>query len=92
MAQRKKPTMPTVKVTKAFTVNMGNFESYRPEFSLEMEVEGEDPNAVQLAFDLAQGHVDKAAYHDLEEAASISDVRNTYILTWLKNREDIANA
>lgn len=80
--------MTAVKVSKAFTVNMGpgTFESYRPEYSLELDVP--DGMSVEEAFKIAEQTVDAAAYPDITEASQITEMRNTFILTWLKNRED----
>lgn len=81
--------MPTVTVSKKFTVNMGNYESYSPEFTVELSI----PEAENYAGHLellreASDIVDAAAYADLTEAAATTDVRNSYILTWLHNRKD----
>lgn len=80
--------MTAVKISKAFTINMGpgTFESYRPEYSLELDVP--DGMTIEEAFEAAEQAVDAAAYPDLTEAAQITEMRNTFILTWLKNRED----
>jgi hypothetical protein len=78
--------MALVRVSKRFTVNMGNYESYAPEFSVELEVPPYEN--FQEAIRSAQEAVDEAAYHDLKEAAVTSNVKDTYILTWLHNRKD----
>lgn len=84
--------VPIVRVSKRFTVNMGNYESYSPEFSVELPVdESHDDETILALVARATKLVDEAAHDDLVEAAATSDVRNTYILTWLHNRED-ANA
>lgn len=85
-----------VRVSKKFTVNMGNYESYAVEVEAELPVrETYDDagrihdNSYREAFQRAHDTVDEAVYKDIEEAAKVSDVRNTYVLTWLKNREGI---
>jgi hypothetical protein len=86
------PNMPTIRVSKKFTVNMGNYESYSPEFSVELQAKSNGIADIKEAFSTAHAYVDQAAYKDLEEAARVSDVRNTYILTWLSSRKELADA
>lgn len=89
--------MTAVRVTKAFTVNMGpgTYETYRVEYSADLEVREtftEDgavhDNAYAEAFERANHVVDAAAYADLTEAAATTEMRNTFILTWIDNRKD----
>ena len=80
--------MPTVRISKRFTVNMGNYESYAPEFSVELEVDSALPLVLQEELAKAAKLVDAAAYQDLKEAAVTSNVKDTYILTWLHNRKE----
>ena len=76
--------MQTVKVSKRFTVNMGNYESYAPEFLVEVEL---DPlETPEEAIKRATRAVDRAAFEDLTEAAEITNIKDSFILTWLHNR------
>lgn len=81
--------MPTITRTKRLVINMGNYESYATEVSVELPVEtGDYLEAIMEA----ERVVNRSLMDDVKEAASISDVRNTYVLTWLKNREEEVNA
>lgn len=65
--------------TRDFVINLGNYESFRT--SCSVEVEATNLTAANL---LAEEYLDAALKNDLLEAASLSDVRNTYVLTWNK--------
>lgn len=78
--------MATVRVNKKFVVNMGNYESYSPEFSIELPIE--EGQTLAVAMHVASQLVDAAAFADLTEAAETTDVHNSYILTWLNNRKE----
>ena len=86
---------PLVKVSKKFVINMGSYESYAPEFSIELPVRetytADDvihDNAYLEAFIRASELIDEAAYKDLTEAAEITNTKDAYILTWLHNRKE----
>lgn len=65
--------------TREFVVNMGNYESFRTSATVEVDLFEID----QAEYE-AEILLDAALKADLLEAASLSDVRNTYILTWNK--------
>jgi len=65
--------------TRKFVINMSNYESFHSEATVEVD----EPNEY-IATDKANRLLDAALKNDLLEAASLSDVRNTYILTWNK--------
>lgn len=67
--------------TREFVVNMGNYESFRSSATVELE----DPATL---FDMTTARadqlLDEAIEKDLKEAANLTDVRNSFILTWNK--------
>jgi hypothetical protein len=67
--------------TREFVVNMGNYESFRT--SATVEIESYD---IETAEGKAEILLDAALKDDLQSAANLSDVRNTYILTWNKEK------
>jgi hypothetical protein len=74
-----------IKVSKKFTCNQGNYESLALEYSIELPVNGDE--TIEDIFAFASKKVDEAAISDLTEAAQISNVKDTFILTWLNNRK-----
>lgn len=73
--------------TREFVVNMGNYESFRTSATVELY----DPMITHIT-DLeqeAEKILDEALKQDLLDAARLSDVRNTYVLTW--NEEKYGN-
>lgn len=72
--------------TREFVVNMGNYESFRTSATVEVDYYGEDNPSVMLANRVAEEQLDAALKNDLASAASLSDVRNTYVLTWNKEK------
>lgn len=58
---------------------MGNYESLKTGARVEVEVIGDD---YQSAFLAADDLLKRALAADLENAGEITDVRNSYILTW----------
>jgi hypothetical protein len=60
---------------------MGNYESFVTEASVEV-----DGFTIELANEKADILLDEALKKDLQDAANLSDVRNTYILTWNKEK------
>lgn len=67
--------------TREFVVNMGNYESFRTSATVEVIEE-----TLVEAERKAELFLDVALKDDLQSAASLSDVRNTYILTWNKEK------
>lgn len=60
---------------------MGNYESFRTSATVEVDAPG-----ILEAEDLAETQLDAALEKDLKSAANLSDVRNTYVLTWNKEK------
>lgn len=62
---------------REFTINMGNYES--------VKIGGyvQDDSGVMTAADLDRA-LKEMLHDDLVRAANISDVKNTFILTWLE--------
>lgn len=59
---------------------MGNYESFRTSATIETSYDFE--SQLQDAELRAEQLLDEALKNDLLEAAKLSDVRNTYVLTW----------
>ena len=79
-----------IKITrsKEFTINMGNYESYKSGASVELQVPegmGTDDETYASLFAKADAIIESSLKEDLEKAADISGVANTYILTWLED-------
>lgn len=70
--------------TREFVINIGNYESFRTLASV--KVDGLD---IIMAEDRAEQLLDAALKNDLLEAAKLSNVRDTYVLTW--NEEHYGN-
>ena len=65
---------------------MGNYESLRTSASIEFNLD--DANqSLEDAVPLLDSMLDKALAADLKEAAVLTDVRNSYVLTWLDRRD-----
>jgi hypothetical protein len=62
---------------------MGNYESLRTSASIELEVEPKDVPDVYQTMD---AELDRMLAADLKEASGLTDVRNSYILTWTEGR------
>lgn len=85
--------MPVVKVTKSkrIVINMGNYESYATEVSVDIPLDDPNPGLEREyleALEMADRIINASLIEEVEEAARVSDVRNTYVLTWLKNRKE----
>jgi hypothetical protein len=63
--------------TRRFTVNMGNYESFVTEAIVEV-----DGFTIEEADKKADYLLDEALKSDLQYAAKLSNVKDTYILTW----------
>lgn len=64
---------------------MGNYESYSPEFTAETYILPDETDA--QALERISLVVDRAAFTDLSEAAQITNIKDSFILTWLHNRK-----
>lgn len=63
--------------SREFTVNMGNYESFKVGGSVQADSEEEGYEGLDRI-------LKEMLKPDLVRAAEISDVKNTYILTWLE--------
>jgi hypothetical protein len=68
--------------SRAFTINLGNFESFRTEATVS-DIEFDGPNYLSGANKVAEKLLDEVLKDDLTKAGEISSVANTYVLTWL---------
>jgi hypothetical protein len=64
--------------TREFVINMGNYESFRTSATVEVEIESN----VLTANDKANRMLDQSLADDLKSAAKLSNVKDTYVLTW----------
>jgi hypothetical protein len=64
-------------VSKEFTINMGNYESVKIGGSVQADSEEEGYEGLKKT-------LREMLKPDLVRAGQISDVKNTYILTWLE--------
>jgi hypothetical protein len=71
--------------TRAYTVNMGNFESFRTEATVEVDTDKiviEEGTAPQDAgFEYADKLLTQALAKDLSEAAQVTLTKDSFILT-----------
>lgn len=92
MAKREKPIILKITRSRAFVVNMGNYESFRTEASLETDIPVSalyaDDSIKRDYLDAVDAELDKILRADLEDAASLTDVKNSYILTWNEDRKN----
>jgi len=69
--------------TREHVINLGNYESFRTSASVEDTV---TPELFDESITKADKLLDQALKNDLLEAAELSDVKNTYVLTWNEKR------
>lgn len=70
--------------TRSHVINMGNYESFRTEATVTMEVER--PSQVDQEFhDLMDAVLTRALNADLEEASKLTTYAESYAIVWKKN-------
>lgn len=67
--------------TRGHVINMGNYESLRTEATVELDLEGMT-KIPQSAYDKADELLAAALASDLKEAGKLTDVTDSYILSW----------
>ena len=70
--------------TRAYTINMGNYESFRTEATVELDdIEnlGPDEPAMQAANEKAERMLSQALAKDIAEAAEVTLTQNSFVLT-----------
>jgi hypothetical protein len=76
-----------IAASREYTVNMGNYESYKFGRSLQadtlLDLSESDP---AKASDKIQSMLDDMLYDELREAAKLTDVRNSFILTVIADK------
>ena len=76
-----------IAANREYTVNMGNYESYKFGRSLQadtlQDLSESDP---AKASDKIQSMLDDMLYDELREAAKLTDVRNSFILTVIADK------
>jgi len=73
--------------TRTYTINMGNYESFRTEATVEIDVNPSEPGQVALqneymgANEIAEKILALALAKDIAEAAEVTLTQNSFILT-----------
>lgn len=69
---------------RRFTINMGNYESFTSSASIEVDLEtfASEENPYTAAAKFADEKLDAILASDLKEAKELTDVRNSYVLSW----------
>jgi hypothetical protein len=81
----------SLKKTRRLTVNLGGYESFASEATVEVPVYNENSSLKDAYTEaaLSADHLlDRVMEADLKEAAKLTDVRNSFVLTWLHDREN----
>ena len=68
-------------------INLGQYESLRLSASIEVEFDERFETMVDKYTDL-DAMLDNAMRNDLKEAEKLTDVRNSYVITWNAEREN----
>ncbi len=69
--------------SREFKINMGNYESHGESMTVAIDTEQEGLD-FKAALSACEERLREGLRDTLKRAAKISDVRNTYILTWLE--------
>ena len=72
---------------------MGNYESLRTSATIQLDTSTldhrpDENDLVAAAVPICDAHLDRLLENDLREAASLTDVHNSYVLTWLDRRDN----
>lgn len=74
--------------SREFTVNMGNYESVKLGASVEIDSDilarAEGTSPVEAANEYADKVLDEVQAEDIKEAASLTNTRDSFILSWKK--------
>lgn len=68
--------------TRGHVVNMGNYESLRTEATVEMTVGPENPGDMDKFYKAMDIMLEKALARDLKESGALTNVEDSYILSW----------